>query len=80
MPTKTNAEKAKKAELTKLGTRIKETRLGRGLTQRDLAEALGISIAYMSLLERGGRNPPITTVLAIEQALRVPPGRLSADG
>lgn len=43
----------------------------RGLTQQDLAERLGISIAYLSLIERGGRNPPFTTVVAIAEALGV---------
>jgi len=45
----------------------------RGLTQEHLARALDISIAYISLIERGGRNPPYTTVVEIADALGVGP-------
>jgi transcriptional regulator with XRE-family HTH domain len=44
-----------------------------GLTQEELAGRLGLSIAYVSLIERGGRNPPFTTVVAIAHALGVSP-------
>jgi transcriptional regulator with XRE-family HTH domain len=48
-------------------------RHGRGLTQESLADSLDISVAYVSLIERGGRNPPYTTVIAIAKALGVSP-------
>ena len=34
----------------------------KGLTQEALAQSLDLSVAYVRLIERGGRNPPYTTV------------------
>ena len=56
-----------------LGERVRGLRRDRGLTQEDLAESLDLSVAYVSLIERGGRNPPFTTVVAIAHALGVSP-------
>ncbi len=58
--------------LRELGGRVRTLRHQRGLTQEELAEALDISVAYVSLIERGGRNPPFTTVVAIARVLEVP--------
>jgi transcriptional regulator with XRE-family HTH domain len=66
--------------LNLLGQRIRETRRRQGVTQAGLAEALDLSIAYVSLIERGGRNPPYTTVVAIARALDVPTARIVVDG
>ena len=41
-------------------------------TQEELAEAIGISLSYLSLIERGRRVPPMHTLAAIAQALEVP--------
>jgi ribosome-binding protein aMBF1 (putative translation factor) len=57
--------------LRDLGTRVRGFRHDRGITQEDLAETLDLSVAYVSLIERGGRNPPYTTVVAIARALGV---------
>lgn len=65
--------------LRDLGDRIRNLRRKRGLTQEDLAEALDLSVAYVSLIERGGRNPPYTTVVLIAQALGVSAADLCAD-
>lgn len=65
-------------ELRRLGERIREHRRSRGMTQEALAEALDLSVAYVSLIERGGRNPPYTTVVAIARALGIPANRIVA--
>ncbi len=65
--------------LRKLGDRVRTLRRSRGLTQEALAEALDLSVAYVSLIERGGRNPPFTTVVAIARALNVPVTDVCAD-
>jgi transcriptional regulator with XRE-family HTH domain len=57
--------------LRRLGERVRTHRQERGLTQEDLAESLDLSVAYVSLIERGGRNPPYTTVVEIAHALGV---------
>jgi transcriptional regulator with XRE-family HTH domain len=69
----------RREELRRLGERVREQRRNRGLTQEALAEALDLSVAYVSLIERGGRNPPYTTVVAIARALGVPPSRIVVD-
>jgi len=62
--------------LRSLGTQVRRVRLERGMRQEDLAVALGLSVAYVSLIERGRRNPPITTVLALAEALNASPTEL----
>lgn len=59
--------------LRHLGEKIRMMRRRNGLTQESLADSLDISVAYVSLIERGGRNPPYTTVVAIASALGVSP-------
>ena len=58
------------------GERIRDARRKHGYTQATLAEALDLSVAYVSLIERGGRNPPYTTVVAIAKALEIPTARI----
>jgi transcriptional regulator with XRE-family HTH domain len=80
MPNKTKPQRdPRREELRRLGERVREQRRSRGLTQEALAEALDLSVAYVSLIERGGRNPPYTTVVAIARALGVAPSRIVAD-
>lgn len=57
--------------LRKLGEKVRSYRHERGMTQEALADSLDLSVAYVSLIERGGRNPPYTTVVAIAQALGI---------
>ncbi len=80
MPNKTKPQRdPRREELRRLGERVREQCRSRGLTQEALAEALDLSVAYVSLIERGGRNPPYTTVVAITRALGVAPSRIVAD-
>ncbi len=44
--------------MTPFGARIRELRVERGLSQKDMAEALGVSAAYLSALEHGRRGAP----------------------
>jgi transcriptional regulator with XRE-family HTH domain len=74
MPTKSKQQRDPRREvLRKLGEKVRSYRHERGLTQEALAESLDLSVAYVSLIERGGRNPPFTTVVAIARALGVSP-------
>ncbi len=45
----------------------------RKLTQEQLADKAGMSVAYVSLLERGERTPPLDTLEQLAKALRVEP-------
>ncbi|MGB7341348.1 MAG: helix-turn-helix transcriptional regulator [Phototrophicaceae bacterium] len=55
-----------------LGKAIKLCRTQRGLSQAKLAQAAEISISYLSLLERGKRDPTMSTIEALSNALNVP--------
>ncbi len=51
------------APLTPLGVRLRELRAEKGIIQKDMAAALGISPAYLSALERGRRGVPSFALL-----------------
>jgi len=58
----------------RIGARIRELRLqqAKPATQASLARSVGISVSYLSLIERGRRVPPMHTLCAIAQTLEVP--------
>ena len=62
--------------LRALGNQIKTARKSKGLTQEDLAELCDFDATYISLLERGLRNPPFLTVCKIANELGYPVKRL----
>jgi transcriptional regulator with XRE-family HTH domain len=49
--------------MTPFGVRLRELRAQRGITQRQMAEAVGVSAAYLSALEHGHRGVPAWTLL-----------------
>lgn len=51
------------------GERLRQVRLSRGLTQGELAERCGTSIAAISHIERGTKIPTLTTVVRLADAL-----------
>ena len=54
------------------GERIKRIRTDRGVTQRELAKAVGTTYQNISQYERGLRQPKVETLLAIARHLNVP--------
>ncbi|MFG1412732.1 helix-turn-helix transcriptional regulator [Xanthobacter sp. VTT E-85241] len=54
-----------------LGANVRRCRLAIGLSQEEVAERMGVDRAYVSGLESGRRNPTLTTIWAIAQALGV---------
>jgi transcriptional regulator with XRE-family HTH domain len=44
--------------MTPFGQKIRDLRRERGLSQKDMAEAIGVSAAYLSALEHGKRGAP----------------------
>lgn len=44
--------------MTPFGEKMRELRRAKGVTQRDMARALGVSAAYLSALEHGRRGMP----------------------
>lgn len=67
---------------TLIGTRIRERRRARRLTQAGLAKAAGISASYLNLIEHNKRGIAGRTLLAIARELGMQPAELSdeADG
>lgn len=55
----------------KLGRRIAELRRARKLTQEQLAEAVGCSVAFISLVERGVNAPSVGGLDRFAKVLRV---------
>lgn len=52
-----------------LDVRIKEVRVGKGLTQKDVAQKLGFTVARFSDIERNNKVPSILLALKIANAL-----------
>lgn len=55
----------------KLGTRIADLRRERELTQVQLAKAVGCSVEFISLVERGVNAPSVAGLEKFAQVLRV---------
>lgn len=55
-----------------IGQAIKLARSKRQLSQADLAKRAGLSVSYLSLLERNRRDPPLSTINSIASALVMP--------
>lgn len=55
-----------------LGKAIRLCRVQKQLSQADLASMAGISVSYLSLLEKNKRDPNLSTVEGIANALEVP--------
>jgi len=55
-----------------LGLKLKKLRLERGATLRELAQSSGMSISYLSEIEKGKKYPKPERLLALAEALEVP--------
>jgi transcriptional regulator with XRE-family HTH domain len=66
--------------LADAGKRIRETRAAQGLSLEQLARLTGISAPALSLIETGKRDPRLTTLKRIADALRAPLATIIADG
>lgn len=66
--------------LQHLGDRIRELRLGRNLTQAQLAEQCGLHRTFIGSVERGERNVAVLSLRKIARALRTTPDKLLGDG
>jgi DNA-binding XRE family transcriptional regulator len=59
------------------GQRIRELRAREGLSQDGLAHTSGIHLTSIGRIERGGREPRLTTILKLAQGLDIEPGELT---
>jgi len=65
-----------KNKLIKLGTKIKNFRKELGLSQEELAFRCGFDRTYISMLERGKRNPSYLNLLKLSKGLNIEISRL----
>jgi len=54
------------------GRRVRHLREEKGWSQEDFAFKIGIHRTYIGGIERGERNPTLTTIFRIAKALEVP--------
>lgn len=59
-----------------LGRNVRVRREGSGMTQEDLAHAAGVHTSEVSRVERAERDPRLSTIVKLANALQTPPGRL----
>lgn len=59
-----------------VGQAIKMCRTKRGVSQTDLARLADCSVSYLSMLENNKRDPTLSTLTKVAQALNVPIGIL----
>lgn len=60
----------------RFSSNLRSERLRRRLSQETLAAKAGLSVSYISMLERGQRAPPLDTLEALARALAVSPTSL----
>lgn len=55
----------------KLGQNIKRIREQKGMTQGDICRALNLDRGYISSIENGKRNPTLSTLKKLADALKI---------
>jgi transcriptional regulator with XRE-family HTH domain len=58
-------------DMAEIGSRIRQARIERNMGQADLADACGISVPYVSDIERGKKCFSVDILLRISQALQI---------
>ena len=61
---------------TRFGTRLRQLRAEREMSQADLAKASGMSREYIARLELGQQDPTLGTMRKLAKALKVKVGAL----
>lgn len=69
---------AKSEEAVAFGEAVREARKSLGLSQDDFAAVSDLHRTYIGGIERGERNPTLTTILRISAALQLKPETLIA--
>ena len=58
-------------ESAKLGSNLKKIRTKKGISQGDIARALGVSRGFISTIENGKTNPTLATIAKLAKAVSV---------
>jgi len=61
----------------KFGNTIKQLRKRKGINQKILAERLGVTQTYLSLIESDQKTPSINLINSISRELSIPPSILA---
>lgn len=69
-------EEGRRVDVKSLGRTIREQRMMQGLSQDALAARAGISVKHLSVLERGLKEPRLSTFLSLASALKLTPNDL----
>lgn len=69
-------DKFKTSVAVAFGAALREARVRAQLSQEDLSLESGIDRTFVSMLERGVRQPALSTVFALCEALSLRPGTL----
>ena len=56
--------------MTLVGDHLRAARIGKGWSQHEVADSVGLSTSYVSEIERGSRKPPIATVRKLARLFR----------
>lgn len=64
------------SDLSVLGKAVRTRRLSKGISQESFAELADFDRTYISLIERGARNPSFTNLCQLARALDVTPAQL----
>ncbi len=70
------AHKTDDCSMSALGTNLREAREKLGLTQEQVAERSGVHATEVSRIEGGKRDPKVSTLERLAEAVKVKPGRL----
>jgi transcriptional regulator with XRE-family HTH domain len=68
-----------RATLRRFGQAVRERRLELGYTQEDLSDIAQFDRTYISMVERGVRNPALLNIVRLAKALKVAPAVLVKD-
>ena len=60
-----------RGDTSRFGEALRELRVHLGLSQEALADAAGLDRTYVSGIERGERNPSLTNLLRLADAMEV---------
>ena len=61
---------------TIVGKHLKEIRVKKGLSQEDLSLETGLDRSYISMVERGKRNPTLVVIFRLCEILDIQPNTL----
>ena len=54
------------------GRGLRIIRAARGMSQKEMAEACGLDPSYLSRIESGGRNPPLSLIETVAKRFSIP--------